>query len=333
MINFKRLLIASIAAACITTVSFAQDVTFENKLQWGIVDINIANNNTSADLGKITNKTKAEYSSEKLDVGVGIKFTVSKNGNAIAFGSDDCIEDAYIEFKPIKLIGIGFRRGYSVAGSYLPCLEKEIEAANIGSDFGLFVRPIDGLVIAGGLDFISMFGTSGTPIVNFGAEYTIGETVAFGAAVRNIASNERSVGLYASYIGMEGLTLNAGFTYNGKVNEYNISGNLINAAVMFNKGPWGLYANALFAIGGARDIENELYVAANVCYMFDNGLFASLYGGFSNDFDNADKWGIEAYPGVGYSLNEHNTVGAGVYVYMMKNNTNISFPVYWKYTL
>ena len=351
MIKLKRLVIAAVAAAIVTSASFAQEVVFENKLQWGIVDIGITDDNTDTNLSAFTNKTKAEYSSEKLDLGAAFKFSASKTKNApaaeelaegeepassdevFAFGSEDFIEDVYIEFRPVDFLGIGFHRGYAVAGSYLPCLEKELDAANIGSDFGLFVRPIEGLVVAGGLDFISIFGSDDEkPLVNFGAEYTLGEVAVFGAAVRNVASNDdRSFGVYASYFGLEGLTVNAGFTYNGLLEEYNVAGNLLNAAVMFNKNGIGIFANAVFAVGGEEDFENELYAAANISYMFETGLFANVYGGYSSDFDNDDSWAVEVSPGAGYSINEHNTVGASVFFCLMKDFTNISFPVYWKY--
>lgn len=330
MIKSKKLIIAA-AAAFIASLSFAQEVSFENKLKWGVVDITITDN-TSANISAFTNETSAEYTSEKLDVGAAFNFTASKNGDVFAFGSEDFIDDAYIEFRPTEIIGIGFHRGYSVAGSYLPCLEKEMAEANIGSDFGLFIRPVEGLVIAGGLDFVSSFGSSEEkPLINFGAEYVIGETFTFGAAARNITTDDRTIGVYASYTGVEGLTLNAGFTYNGNLEDYRITGNLINAAVMFNKGPFGLYANAVVSAGGDSDPDNELYAAANINYMINNMLFANIYGGFATDFDNDDAWAVEIYPGIGAFINEHNCAGAGVFVYLMNGMTNVSFPLYWKY--
>ena len=100
---------------------------------------------------------------------------------------------------------------------------------------------------------------------------------------------------------------------------------------MFNKEALGIYANAVFSVGGEADTENELYSAVNLSYMFGNAFFVNIYGGFSADFDNDDAWAAEIFPGVGYSINEHNTVGAGVFVCLMKGFTNISFPVYWKF--
>jgi len=333
MIKSKKLVIAGALCAFTAALSFAQEVTFENKLSSEIVNINISDDDTETSFAGFENETSAEYSSDNLDFGLTLKFNLAQEeDDSISIGSEDFIDDYFIEFRPIDLLGIGFHRGYSVAGSYLPCLDGEIEAANIGSDFGLFVRPIEGLVISGGVDFISYLGKDDTkPLVNFGAEYTVGEMLAFGAAFRNIASDDRTIGAYASFTGVEGLTLNAGYTYQGAIEDFNISGNLINAAVMFNKDALEIFADAVFAVGGDEDDSNELYTAADVSYQITDALSAGLYGCFTNDFDNDDSWCIGINPKTSYMINEHNTVGGGVSVNIMKEAKNISFPVFWKY--
>ena len=333
MIKSKKLVIAGALCAFTAALSFAQEVSFENKLSSEIVNINISDDDTETSFAGFENETSAEYSSDNLDFGLTLKFNLAQEeDDSISIGSEDFIDDYFIEFRPIDLLGIGFHRGYSVAGSYLPCLDGEIEAANIGSDFGLFVRPIEGLVISGGVDFISYLGKDDTkPLVNFGAEYTVGEMLAFGAAFRNIASDDRTIGAYASFTGVEGLTLNAGYTYQGAIEDFNISGNLINAAVMFNKDAIDIFADAVFAVGGDEDDSNELYTAANVSYQITDAFSAGLNGCFTNDFDNDDSWCIGINPKASYMINEHNTVGGGLYVNIMKETKNISFPVFWKY--
>ena len=333
MIKSKKLVITVALCAFTAVFSFAQEVSFENKLSSEIVNINISDDDTETSFAGFENETSAEYSSDNLDFGLTLKFNLAQEeDDSISIGSEDFIDDYFIEFRPIDLLGIGFHRGYSVAGSYLPCLDGEIEAANIGSDFGLFVRPIEGLVISGGVDFISYLGKDDTkPLVNFGAEYTVGEMLAFGAAFRNIASDDRTIGAYASFTGVEGLTINAGYTYQGAIEDFNISGNLINAAVMFNKDALGIFADAVFAVGGDEDDSNELYTAADVSYQITDAFSVGLYGSFTNDFDNDDSWCIGINPKASYMINEHNTVGGGLYVNIMKEAKNISFPVFWKY--
>ena len=333
MIKSKKLVITAALCAFTAAVSFAQEVTFENKLSSGLVNINISDGNTETSFAGIKNEAEAEYSSDKLDMGVKLITEITQDDKSLAIGSDAFVDDYFIEFRPVDFVGIGFHKGYNVAGSYLPCLEKEIDASNFGSDLGVFIYPIEGLVISGGVDFISYLGKENVnPLVNFGAEYAVGDMITFGAALRNIASDERTIGAYASFTGIEGLTLNAGFTYNGAIEDFNISGNLINAAVMFNKDSLGIYADAVYAVGGEKDDANELYTAANVSYFITESFFASLYGYFTNDFDNNDSWSVGISPTVGYMINEHNTVGGGVYVNITKPMKSVSLPVYWKYT-
>ncbi len=334
MIRLKKMVVATALCAFTAAFSFAQEVSFENKLSSGIVNINITDDNTDTAFAGFENETTAEYSSEQVDMGVTLKFNIAiEDDDAVSIGAEDFADDYFIEFRPVEVLGIGFHKGYAVAGSYLPCLDGEIEAANIGSDFGLFVRPVEGLVIASGIDFITYFGRDGKkPLINAGAEYAVGETITFGAAFRNIASDDRSFGAFASFTGVEGLTLNAGFSYNGEIEDYNISGNLLNAAVMFNKDALGIYVDAAFAVGGDEDEANELYAAANVSYQITEAFSASLFGSFTTDFDNDDTWAIGINPSVGYMINEHNYAGAGVFINIMKAAKAVSIPVYWKYT-
>ena len=332
MIKSKKLVITAALCAFTAAFSFAQEVTFENKLSSDIVNIEITDDKTESSFAGITNEATAEYTSDKLDMGLTLITEVTKDEDSLAIGSDAFVDDYFIEFRPVSLLGIGFHKGYNVAGAFLPCLDSEIEASNFGSDLGVFIYPLEGLVISGGVDFISYLGKDDTkPLVNFGAEYTVGEMLAFGAAFRNIASDDRTIGAYASFTGVEGLTLNGGFTYNGEFEDFNIAGNLINAAVMFDKDAIGIYADVVYAAGGDDDDSNELYTAVNVSYQITDPLSASLYGSFTNDFDNDDSWCIGINPAVGYTLNEHNTVGGGLYVNIMKEAKNISFPVFWKY--
>ena len=333
MIKSKKLVITAALCAFTAAISFAQEVTFENKLSSEIVNINISDDDTETSFAGFENETSAEYSSDNLDFGLTLKFNLAQEeDDSISIGSEDFIDDYFIEFRPIDLLGIGFHRGYSVAGSYLPCLDGEIEAANIGSDFGLFVRPIEGLVIAGGIDFISYFGRDEEkPLFNAGAEYALEEMIAFGASVRNIASDDRSIGAYASFTGLEIFTINAGFTYNGAIEDYNISGNLVNAALIYTNDPLSISADAVFAVGGDEDEANELYTAANVTYQITEPLSVNLYGYFTTDFDNDDSWCVGVNPSVDYQLTEHNTIGGGVFVNVMKSLKAISLPVYWKY--
>ena len=334
MIKSKKIMIATVLCA-FSAFSFAQEVTFENKLSSELVSIKITDDGNESEFAGFENETSAEYSSDNLDIGLTVKFAIAKeDDDALSIGAENFVDDYFIEFRPINLLGIGFHKGYSVAGSYLPCLDGEIEASNIGSDLGVFLRPLDGLVIGAGLDFITYFGRDGKePLVNFGAEYSLAEMLAFGASFRNIASDDRLIGAYASFTGLEGVTLNAGFTYNGEIEDFNISGNLINAALIFNKDAFGLAADAVFAAGGDKDEANELYFAANVSYQITEALTANLCASYTKDFDNEDVWAAAINPSVDFALNDNNTLGAGVLVNIMKSEKAISFPLYWKYAL
>ena len=338
MVKSRKIVCVAVLSAFAFAAVSAQEVSFENEVSTDIVNISITDDDTDSKFAGFENKTTAEYTSEKLDMGLVLKFSLTQeDDDSIRLGSDSYVDDYWVEFRPIDMLGIGFHKGQLLEGAFLPCLDDqqdaEIEAGNLRNDFGVFVRPVDGLVISAGFDFDSFFNKDDTdPLINAGAEYKYEEMFAVGAMFRNIVSDDRSIGVYASYTGLEVFTFNAGYTNNGEIEDFNVVGDFINAAVMFESDAFALNVDAAFSLDSDDNTTNDLYTAVLAGYQVNDALAVKLYGAFTTDFDNDDTWVFTVKPYVEYAINEHNAISGGVCVGISKPEKTISFPVSWVYT-
>ncbi|MCR5217290.1 hypothetical protein [Treponema sp.] len=347
MIKLKKTILVA-ALLAFSAAAFAQEVSFENTLSSDIVEITVADDETDSSFAGLENNTVVGYTSDKLDFGLDISFFLTtaevvtglnKTSAYMAIGqgyglAGYAINDYFVEFRPIELLGIGFHQGYSIAGSYLPVEDSNLDAGNIGSDFGLFIRPIEGLTIGAGLDFTSLFGGYDdwdSPYLNFGAEYEIADTVSFGAAFRDILNDSRSIGAYVSFFALEGLTINGGFTYNGEFAD--VAGNLVSAGVIFEKDAISLAGDLVLALGGDEDDGFDFYAGAAFGYQISDPFSVSIAASFKSDFDaDEDGWELGINPGVAYAINDHHEVGAGLSLTFTGTETCIAIPVYWTYS-
>lgn len=344
MIKSKKLVLAASLFA-FAAAAFAQEVSFENTVSSDVVNIEINGGEFEGSFAGFENETVVEYSSDKLDLGLDILFgigtekTLNDNGY-LYIGQEDfaagySIEDYFIEFRPVELLGIGFHKAYALAGSYLPVEDDNVaDAGNIGSDLGLFIRPIEGLVIAAGLDFTSLFGGDddwANPYLNAGAEYEIADLLLIGASFRNIINDGRSIGAYVSFIGVEGLTINGGFTYNGSIAD--VAGNLASVGAAFEKDAISIGADAVIALGGDEDEDFDLYLGASFGYQISDPFAVSVAATFKSDFDaDEDGWELGISPALTFTLNDNNEVGAGADITIAGDSTSLAFPVYWTYS-
>lgn len=347
MIKRKMALVATVFALAASGV-FAQEFSFENTLSTDVMNVEIEGSEFEGSFAGFENETVVDFTSEKLDFGLDILFNIGTDKTTddkgyLYIGTGDnypyasfSIEDYYIEFRPIDLLGIGFHRSYGLAGSYLPVEDDNVtEAGSIGSDLGVFIRPIDGLVIQAGLDFVSLFGGDDSwdkPKLNFGAEYEFTDLLFVGGALHDIINDDRSMGIYVSFVGLEGFTINGGFTYNGDIAD--VSGNLLNAGVIFEQDALSIGGDFAVAFGGDADEDFDLYAGVSVGYQITDPFGISVDATFKTDFDAEENgWELGISPAVTYALNDNHEFGAGVdLTFEGGTKTTLAFPIYWTYS-
>lgn len=364
---------AIVGAALVASAVFADvSVEYTNKLSSDIVNITSTkvgdgDPDTDTSFAGITNKSSVDFKSDKVDAGITVivfgnteKYTKDGNEKTAWLQSWE-FDDYYVEFRPINILTLGFSDTIYTPGSYLPVADDNVANGNIGSDYVVVLRPIQGLRIAGGLDNEAhLFNGNIKPDLNFGADYT-SDIFSLGAAFRNVAggSDNFGFGVYGGFYGIDGLALTLGYSYKNDVfagddvSEFNIlsdylglgvSGNLLSLGVSFGKDAFSAAADFVTNFG---DDENDLdlYIGANVGYQITEAFGASATFTYKTIFDNESLgFIITIEPDVTFAINDNNEIGVGVNFGIGKFGekeektsqttlTNVSFPVYWKYTL
>lgn len=361
-IGFAGLLMAS-------TFAFAEvGVSFSNELKSDVISSESRKNATGdktvteTSFAGFVNETIAEVQTDKVKAGLEIhSFINSKKyrnsdydeKSYLEFSGYD-VKDYYIEFSPIKLLAIGFHDTINTLGSYLPIWDDNLATGNLGSDFVFAIRPITGLQIAGGIDFISTIGvinparteTASTNLItNFGIEYVANnELWSIGFAARNVFSDDRSFGLYGTFTGLDNLALMGGFAINDEGVDgplgITVGGNILSVGITYEQKKFDLAAELVTNFGN-KDANNfDVYTAADFSYHFFNNLDFSVTGKYIGDIavpDRADKvhvFGVHPY--VTYKYKRH-TFEAGVNIDFRTNPKNLdrvsvlTLPISWKY--
>lgn len=358
---------SKVAAVCaafslVSGFAFAEaEYSFSNKLSSDIVNIEKdGDEDTDSDFAGIKNKTSFEFSSEKVDALLELTFWSAKAKDpkaedddkyfAVGLTSSDGTDygydfgDSYIEVRPFDILGLEFHEKVFTAGSYLPVWDDNVASGNIASDFGLLVRPIEGLVIGGGLDFVSVFGHDDyKPVVNFGAEYSA-DAFAVGAAVRDVADNDKldntdgfTFGVYASLLSVENLVLNAGFAYNDSVGPDvgDVSGKLLTLGATYELDAFHSALDFATNFADSDDEEFDFYIAVSAGYNVVETLsldcaFATALDAESDSDKKADAR-FQINPSATYGVGNHE-FSAGVNFIFGEDYTSVNFPVYWKYS-
>lgn len=373
---------AIVGAALVASAVFADvSVEYTNKLSSDIVEISNSkskvelNGTTISDdkdsdtsFAGISNKSAVDFKSDKVDAGI----TVHVNGNTEKYTNDNgdektawlqswAIDDWYIEFRPINILTLGISDTIYTPGSYLPVEDDNVANGNIGSDYVVVLRPIQGLRIAGGLDNEAyLFNSTDKPVLNFGADYS-NDTFSLGAAFRNVAggSDNFGFGIYGGFYGLDGFEFTLGYSYNNEAFA-DVDGYLLSLGVSFGKDALSLAADFVTNFGSdddfsvdssnsASDIDFggfDLYAGLSAGYQITEALGASVTFTYKAEFDkklSANVITIE--PDVTFAINDNNEIGAGVGIEidnlgyedsgfkLSGSGTVITIPVYWKYTL
>ena len=238
----KKLALVLAAALCISAGAFAEQpktISFKNEVSSDTVRLLLPNENPVAGFA-MYEVAGAEFEAERLDAAIQVGFHwLFPSEKYAEFDWDADALDYYVEFRPIEVLTVFFHDEVYTNGSRLFVASRNAAgnertptegstrlfnfkygtaAGNLGSDFGLCWRPIGGLRIAAGADFLTGIGTDHSrPVINFGVDYTYGSVFSAGVTVRNPFSytNKIAVGAFFSFTGVQGLTLNAGYTFRG----------------------------------------------------------------------------------------------------------------------
>ena len=292
----KRIAVAVAALALGASAAFAE-VSFTNILKSDLVQLTFREEDADPAVdvffGGITERIEAEYLSDKLNFGAVGELTLDAQPgpqyiyNNNFSGSIDTTSffhfmdlkwtdlDFYLEFSPWNFLTVFLSDDIYTPGSYLPVVGFHMGSGNLGSDFGVLVKPINGLRIGVGLDVISYFGgdpandhdvwltdeliSSKLPKINIGADYTYKNMWSVGLVGRNILNwgdftvndpCDASIGLFGSFTGFEGWALYSGLMFNHNYDWYwDVNDQYPNANIIGFIGEYRVEGLALFDFG------------------------------------------------------------------------------------
>ena len=370
MLKSKKV-IALLSALSLSGFAFADaELSFKNEVSSDIVNIVSEKDSegkvsTKTEFAGIKNKTVVDFSSEKVDAGIDIRFFLNNKdsvrpsngenytytfigGNAYSVNMENgeitpsfYIKDYYIEYRPVEILTIGFHDTINTEASYLPIWDDNASTGNFGSDFTVCLRPVNGLRIATGFDFMSYFGMDADEtdvngqngfIWNSGIDYTIEDLFSIGFTARNVLSKDRAFGFYSSLSAVEGLNLGLGFGINESgIGEYELSGNILMLGASYENEDAAMNFALDFATNFGNDqSEKDLYLAASWGWDFadDWALNTEVITGWN--LNEADSGEYILHPFATWSHEIH-SIEAGLQVQFNENSSTVCFPV--KYTI
>ena len=336
----KSLVAGALLAFAAFGSASADELKFENKVETDTVYIgNLGHDDTPYERTKdynrfpgITETMKMEYTSEKVDAKAELQFWLfgynEDEFNLATLEDEKCtfvglngfsFGETYIKFRPIEILEIALRAREKAAGSYLPVLDDNVSLGNYTGDFGLLVKPIEGLSIGAGINFLSyiindydFYNDPDKIYLNFGAEYELENIGSFALTFNNVI-NEFGFGAFAKINAINALDIYGGFSYQKESaylalkhftphyypstsgmrawNNYYVEGNIILNAAAEYKGIDKLTLAAELATncGTVKDNETafDLYTGLKAEYEINDAF--SVSGTSYMSFDFADS--------------------------------------------
>jgi len=320
----KKMVLGAVAALTLAGAAFAGEVTveFENKISSDVVTIKDGN----SEFAGIKEQVTAELSTEKVDVGVSLITYFNKDDNDNFGLTEYEFDKAYVELKPVDWLGITFNRKVFTEGSYLTIWDDNIANGDIGSNLGLFVRPVENLTIGAGVNVPSVFANEAENKFDFtaGVDYTT-DVFSVGVTLRNPVNN-LGFGIFGSYKGVEGLTVNVGFAYNDEFAEH--KGNLITLGAVYEFSIFALALDHVTTLG-----KENSYMYSALCLetaVTENWIIETQ---LTTNLNLSDSKAAEFIPELGAAyVNGNHKIRAGVAVTIADETAAVSFPVYYKYS-
>ena len=275
----------------------------------------------------ITEKIAAEYSSEKVDAKVELSFDFfgynnrAYNSDQIRFekktiiGLTGIVFDGYVKFRPIEILQLSVNSKEYASGSYFPVLDKNVNLGNYTGDFGLLLKPIDGLYIGAGINLGTVLFsdfkdkdfyydpntdayTDYDPdqiYLNFGAEYTY-ENIGTLAITLNNITNNVGFGAYAKITAIKDMNIFAGLSFqknqqaciNGletnRRTAYDIDADVHKTTAYYS---YKVNGNTLMNAGLEYSGINKLYLAADFAtnFLIEADRAYDLYAGFKANYE------------------------------------------------
>lgn len=318
----KKTLTIVITSLTLAAAVFAQEaaISFENKISSDVVSIS----KEGTDFAGIKEQITAEIETEKVDAGISFITYLNKDENNNLGFTEYEFDKAYVEFKPVDILGISFNRKIFTAGSYLPIVDDNVGNGNIGGDLSLIVKPMENLSVAAGLKLPSVFADAENKIdLDAGIDYTT-KLFSVGATLRSPVNN-LGFGVFGSLTAVENLTLNLGFSYNYEFCD--IAGNLLTLGATYEISIFTIGFDFVSSFGSEG---KDLYTALCLETAITDNFILETQATLNMDYADISSTQTIAELGGAYVIGKHKLRG-GIAV-DITDSIGFSFPIYYKYS-
>lgn len=292
----------------------------------------------------IVNETIAEFTSEKVDVGIDAVFELvtDEDGKPESISYTDF--DWFLTFRPFASLSLNLHKDLFTTGSYLVVEDDNISSGNMGSDgFSVGFTGIPNLTLVSAIPldsnsfsktYLNEEGKEEDYYFNigFGAEYLLFENLALGATVKNIFNTDFiSFGFYVGFSPIENLSIFGGYSYNDEGFRSVLGDNIFNASVVYEKEKITLAADYVTS-------NDNYYSAVGFGFVMTDkvslGINVTLDGVYNSDEAlDGEKFLLGVNPNATFLINEKNEIGVEtVFNFTDEGFADVSFPVYWNYS-
>lgn len=316
----KKTLGVVLACALAASSAFAQSLSFSNEVSLDPVLIQ----KDSATFNDLSDEVVIDFASEKVEAGVDVTFSLTKNLDGVVNGIDytDVDVDWYAVFKPVDMVTLALSKSYNVAGSYFYVEDDNMVGGNMGSEgFTVLFTGVPGLTLASSVPFANSFEKFD---IRFGAEYNINDVVSLGATVQDaFDSEEINFGVYAAVAPVEGFSFNVGYSYNDGIRVVNGS-NIFNFSASYG------VEDFTVAVDYATS-STFCYAGVNFDVSVTDVVGLSLCGTIDADYEGNYIMGVA--PKATFAINENNEFSVKVSTeFTSAGDYAISFPLSWTYS-
>lgn len=324
----KKILLAVMSIAVMTSGVFAEGISFSNELVTNVVNVfDPKNGESNTSYFDTTERVIADCEVDIIKAGVDAKgyFRKSnrfdKNSNyKLSWDSADW----YVEFNPFEIVGFGFSDELYTAGSYLPVVDEKVNAGNYStSGFSLLIRPAENLTIGVGVDNDATYFADNN---NDEWEYNLAagidyndEQFSIGGSFHGIGTDDHlKIGIYGSIKAIDNFLLNVGFTHSedGDIGLNNVTyisnqpykddsnitryindkyfciwgKNVVNAGAVIDVDVVKISGDLAFSLDSDdRKGLYDFYLGADVLLGLTNELGIDIKGFMLNDFGDTDE--------------------------------------------
>lgn len=339
----KKLVISAVAGIVLASGVTAQSITLKNTVGGDSDNLpgddfliftkdKDSGNLNKADIG-FGDRLQLDVKSEKIDSRIRLEFEPGKlNGKDTATRIR-----AYVGFNPWNFLtiaaGNNFFSKYAVSGSYLVANDDNDVHGKLLADNG-----VGAIVKVVGLKLAAGFASESKMNMNLAASYDIKDVVSLAVTAQNITEETRSISAFAGLLAVDGLTFNAGYTYNyhGGFLPETENAVQVSAGYSFEDIKLSLTADALFGLSkkvgnGNGDAEydgNPYSFAVLAGYGATEDLSVKVKASFGGVGDTTN---FVLYPYFDYNTGI-GTFRAGVRTEFDKDGFQIiSIPFNWEY--